>query len=79
MEGHNRTTCHVRLGNDRLEGRGIDIFEDDLDDQVNIEDDQVYYNVSLSAIQLYIDPSKPSSRLRKPSQALAHVAPSVNT
>ncbi|MED6130334.1 hypothetical protein PIB30_000228 [Stylosanthes scabra] len=27
-----------------------------------------YYNVSLSAIQLYIDPSKPSSRLRKPSQ-----------
>lgn len=23
-----------------------------------------YYNVSLSAIQLYIDPSKPSSRLR---------------
>lgn len=27
-----------------------------------------YYNVSLSAIQLYIDPSKPSTRLRKPSQ-----------
>ncbi|KAK7387952.1 hypothetical protein VNO78_22751 [Psophocarpus tetragonolobus] len=27
-----------------------------------------YYTVSLSAIQLYIDPSKPSTRLRKPSQ-----------
>nr|XP_012573290.1 uncharacterized protein LOC101510957 isoform X2 [Cicer arietinum] len=27
-----------------------------------------YYNVSLSAIQLYIDPSKPSTRLRKSSQ-----------
>ncbi|CAK8531634.1 unnamed protein product [Lathyrus sativus] len=27
-----------------------------------------YYNVSLSAIQLYIDPSKPSLRLRKPSK-----------
>ncbi|XP_019464706.1 PREDICTED: uncharacterized protein LOC109363007 isoform X1 [Lupinus angustifolius] len=27
-----------------------------------------YYNVSLSAIQLYIDPSKPLARLRKPSQ-----------
>ncbi|KAK7264675.1 hypothetical protein RJT34_32285 [Clitoria ternatea] len=27
-----------------------------------------YYNVSLSAIQLYIDPTKPSTRLRKPSQ-----------
>ncbi|XP_004487803.1 uncharacterized protein [Cicer arietinum] len=26
-----------------------------------------YYNVSLSAIQLYIDPSKPSPQLRKPS------------
>ncbi|KAK2448588.1 hypothetical protein QL285_007845 [Trifolium repens] len=27
-----------------------------------------YYNVSLSAIQLYIDPSKPSPQLRKPSK-----------
>ncbi|XP_027338289.1 uncharacterized protein LOC113852250 [Abrus precatorius] len=27
-----------------------------------------YYNVSLSAIQLYIDPLKPSPRLRRPSQ-----------
>ncbi|KEH32323.1 hypothetical protein MtrunA17_Chr4g0067961 [Medicago truncatula] len=27
-----------------------------------------YYNVSLSAIQLYIDPTKPSTRLRKSSQ-----------
>ncbi|TKY72544.1 Transducin/WD40 repeat superfamily protein [Spatholobus suberectus] len=27
-----------------------------------------YYNVSLSAIQLYVDPSKPFPRLRRPSQ-----------
>ncbi|KAL4357095.1 hypothetical protein AHAS_Ahas09G0152400 [Arachis hypogaea] len=49
---------------------GIDMFEDDLDDQVNIEDDQVYCNVSLSAIHLYIDPLKPSSRLSFPYFAL---------
>ncbi|RYR04099.1 hypothetical protein Ahy_B06g083675 [Arachis hypogaea] len=47
LEGYNRTTCHVRRDINRLEGNEFDIFEDDLVDQVNIEDDEVVYDENI--------------------------------
>jgi len=41
MEGHNRTTCHVPQGISHIEGQGIDTFDNDLDDHMNIEDDSL--------------------------------------
>nr|XP_029145752.1 protein FAR1-RELATED SEQUENCE 7-like [Arachis hypogaea] len=48
MEGHNRTTCRVRRGISQLEGRGNDAFDNDLDDHMNIEDDSLVYDESIS-------------------------------
>ncbi|RYR33856.1 hypothetical protein Ahy_A10g048507 [Arachis hypogaea] len=50
MEGHNRTICHVRRCISQLEGRGIDTFDNDLDDHMNIEDDSQVYDENASYI-----------------------------
>ncbi|RYR75520.1 hypothetical protein Ahy_A01g000062 [Arachis hypogaea] len=48
MEGHNRTTCHIHRDILQLEGSGIDTFDNDLDDHMNIEDNSLVYDENAS-------------------------------
>ncbi|RYR25501.1 hypothetical protein Ahy_B02g059297 [Arachis hypogaea] len=48
MKGHNRTTCYVYRGISPLEGHGIDTFDNDLDDHMNIEDDSLVIQKSVN-------------------------------